>query len=95
MKPFEIVAHRGIPGEAPENTIASYQLAIELGADAVEMDIRLTADLVPVVFHYYYLDKTTTSKGVIFQYTHQELENVEVTCSGNPGAAAGRISILR
>ncbi len=92
MKPFEIVAHRGIPGEAPENTIASYQLAIELGADAVEMDIRLTADLVPVVFHYYYLDKTTTSKGVIFQYTRQELENVEVTCSGNPGAAAGRIS---
>jgi glycerophosphoryl diester phosphodiesterase len=92
MKPFEIVAHRGIPGETPENTIASYQLALELGADAVEMDIRLTADLVPVVFHYYYLDKTTTSKGVIFQYTHQELEDVEVTCSGNPGAAVGRIS---
>jgi glycerophosphoryl diester phosphodiesterase len=92
MKSFEIVAHRGIPGEAPENTIASYQLALELGADAVEMDIRLTADLIPVVFHYYYLDKTTTSKGVIFQYTHQELENVEVTCSGNPGTAVGRIS---
>ena len=92
MKPFEIVAHRGIPVEEPENTIASYQLAIDLGADAIEMDIRLTADLVPVVFHYYYLDKTTTSKGVIFQYTRQELENVEVNCSDNPGAAVGRIS---
>ena len=94
MKPFEIVAHRGKPGEAPENTIASYQLALELGADAIEMDIRLTADQVPVVFHYYYLDKTTTSKGVIFQYTGKELEGVEVTCSGNPGADAGRISTL-
>lgn len=92
MKPFEIVAHRGIPKEAPENTIASYQLALELGADAIEMDIRLTADLIPVVFHYYYLDKSTTSKGVIFQYTLQELERVVVTCVENPTAQPGHIS---
>jgi glycerophosphoryl diester phosphodiesterase len=92
MKSFEIVAHRGIPGEEPENTIASYQLALELGADAVEMDIRLTADQVPVVFHYYYLEKSTHSKGVIFQYTLQELDNVDVICSANPDARAGRIS---
>jgi glycerophosphoryl diester phosphodiesterase len=94
MHPFEIVAHRGIPGEAPENTIASYQLALELGADAVEMDIRLTADQVPVVFHYYYLDKTTTSKGVIFQFTQKELDEVEVICGNNPGATFGHISTL-
>ena len=92
MKSFEIVAHRGIPTEEPENTIASYQLALELGADAVEMDIRLTADQVPVVFHYYYLEKTTSLKGAIFQYTLQELENADVLCSANPNAKAGRIS---
>jgi glycerophosphoryl diester phosphodiesterase len=92
MKPFDIVAHRGIPGETPENTIASYELALELGADAVEMDIRLTADQVPVVFHYYYLDKTTASQGVIFQYTLQELASVAVSCAANPDAAPGHIS---
>lgn len=41
---FEIVAHRGIPTEAPENTIASFQRAIEPGADAGELDVRLTTD---------------------------------------------------
>jgi glycerophosphoryl diester phosphodiesterase len=92
MKPFEIVAHRGIPFEAPENTIASYQLALELGADAVEMDIRLTADQVPVVFHYYYLDRTTRSKGVIHQYRLEDLKSVEVTCVSKPSVAPGRIS---
>ena len=51
MNRFEIVAHRGIPTEAPENTLASFQRAIELGADAVELDVRLTSDKVPVVFH--------------------------------------------
>jgi hypothetical protein len=40
MHPFEIVAHRSIPTEAPENTIASFQRAVELGADAVELDVR-------------------------------------------------------
>jgi glycerophosphoryl diester phosphodiesterase len=36
MKPFEIVAHRGVSTQAPENTIASFLKAVELGADAVE-----------------------------------------------------------
>ncbi|MDX1436121.1 MAG: glycerophosphodiester phosphodiesterase family protein [Anaerolineales bacterium] len=38
----EIVAHRGMPGEAPENTIPAFDRAIALGADAVEMDVHLT-----------------------------------------------------
>src|SRR4030042_4037264 len=41
MKNFEIVAHRGIPNEAPENTVASFNRAVELGADAIEFDVRL------------------------------------------------------
>ncbi|MBN1218885.1 MAG: glycerophosphodiester phosphodiesterase [Anaerolineae bacterium] len=57
---FEIVAHRGAPTEvAPENTIPAFQRAIDLGADAVELDVRLTADHVPVVYHYFYLEEAT------------------------------------
>ncbi len=94
MKLFEIVAHRGIPIEAPENTIASFQRAIELGADAVELDVRLTADKVPVVYHYYYLQENTSASGTIFDFTLEQLRNVKVFCRGNPAVKEGRISTL-
>ncbi len=75
---FEIVAHRGAPGEAPENTLPSFQRAIDLGADAVELDVRLTADRVPAVFHYFYLDGATSLTGPIFNYTFDQLRRVPV-----------------
>jgi glycerophosphoryl diester phosphodiesterase len=73
MNIFEIVAHRGVATEYPENTIPAFQRAIELGADAVELDVRLTKDKIPVVYHYYYLDKITSLPGPIFNYTYQQL----------------------
>ena len=73
MNKFEIVAHRGVATEYPENTIPAFQRAIELGADAVELDVRLTKDKIPVVYHYYYLDKITSLHGPIFNYTYQQL----------------------
>ncbi len=92
---FEIVAHRGITTETPENTAPAFQRAIELGADAVEFDVRLTADRVPVVYHYYYLDETTTGHGPIFAHTLAQLRDVRVLCKSVPAAAAGQISTLR
>jgi glycerophosphoryl diester phosphodiesterase len=94
MKSFEIVAHRGIPTEAPENTISSYELALELGADAVEMDIRLTADQVPVVYHYYYLHKTASAEGVVFNYTLNEIQKMDVFYEQDRSIKPGRISTL-
>lgn len=94
MKHFEIVAHRGIPSEAPENTIASFQRAIELGADAIELDVRLTADKVPVVYHYYYLQENTSASGAIFKFTLEQLRDVKVFCKTNPAVNTGRISTL-
>jgi glycerophosphoryl diester phosphodiesterase len=73
MKPFEIVAHRGVVGEHPENTLPAFQRAIELGAEAVEFDVRLTRDKIPVVYHYYYLDEATSLSGPIFNYTYRQL----------------------
>lgn len=77
MKAFEIVAHRGITTDYPENTIPAFQKAIEMGADAVELDVRLTKDKVPVVFHYYYLDKITSLRGPIFDYLYDDLLKAE------------------
>jgi glycerophosphoryl diester phosphodiesterase len=94
MKHFEIVAHRGIPTEAPENTIASFQRAVELEADAIELDVRLTADKVPVVYHYFYLQENTSVTGAIFDFTLEQLRDVKVFCKNNPDAKDGRISTL-
>src|SRR4029453_8944108 len=44
-------AHRGASPPHPENTLASFEAALEAGADVVELDVRLTADRVPVVLH--------------------------------------------
>ncbi|MEO8357867.1 MAG: glycerophosphodiester phosphodiesterase [Chloroflexota bacterium] len=78
MRPFEIVAHRGVTDEYPENTIPAFERAIELGADSVELDVRLTSDHVPVVFHYFYLDEITPIHGTIFNYTFKQLKSIEV-----------------
>ncbi len=46
-----VVAHRGASGNAPENTLASYKLAIDEGADMIEMDVQITQDSVFVAYH--------------------------------------------
>ncbi|MFH8627106.1 glycerophosphodiester phosphodiesterase [Streptomyces vietnamensis] len=51
MRPVTVVAHRGDPYRVRENTLPSIVSAIEQGADAVEIDVRLTADGVPVLLH--------------------------------------------
>ena len=57
-----IVAHRGASARCPENTLAAVQTAIDLGADAVEVDVRLTADGAPVVLHDASLARTTDAR---------------------------------
>lgn len=54
-----IVGHRGAMGLAPENTLPSFELAFDLGADMVELDVQLTKDGRVVVFHDDLLDRTT------------------------------------
>ena len=52
------IGHRGASGYAPEHTFASYDLALELGADYIEQDLQLTKDGVLVVLHDETLDRT-------------------------------------
>jgi len=92
MSTFEIVAHRGVPNDYPENTLVSFERAIELGADAVELDVRLTKDKIPVVYHYYYLDKVTSLSGPIFAFTYEQLKSAQYTESAKKDADNYRIS---
>jgi glycerophosphoryl diester phosphodiesterase len=54
-----VVGHRGARSLAPENTMASFRKAAELGADAIECDVQLSRDGVPVVFHDFTLERCT------------------------------------
>jgi glycerophosphoryl diester phosphodiesterase len=94
MKHVEIVAHRGVHDNCPENTLAAFRRAIELGADAVELDVRLTSDRVPVVFHYFYLDANTSATGTIFNYTYAQLQDVRVFCETRHASDNFMISTL-
>mgnify|MGYP002713075178 CR=1 FL=1 len=75
---FEIVAHRGATTDFPENTQSAFQRAIELGVDIIELDVRLTKDHVPVVYHWFYLQEKTDMTGAIFNYTYREIQAANV-----------------
>ena len=72
-----IIAHRGASGEAPENTMAAFERALEQGADAIELDVRLTADGVPVVLHDPTLDRTTSHRGPLGAVTADQLRDID------------------
>jgi len=57
------VAHRGASAELPENTLPAFGRAIELGADVIEADVRLTKDGKPLILHDATLDRTTSGAG--------------------------------
>jgi len=63
-----IIGHRGASAYAPENTIASFDLAFEGGADGIEFDVRLARDLVPVVIHDASLLRTVHLERLVEQY---------------------------
>jgi glycerophosphoryl diester phosphodiesterase len=78
MKYPEVIAHRGVHGELPENSISAFERAMELGADGIEFDVRLTADSQPIVYHYYYLQEVANAAGPIFNYSLDDLKDVRI-----------------
>lgn len=65
--PTKIIAHRGNSAQYPENTLAAFKSAMELGSDAIELDVHLTADGQLVVHHDYYLGNPDNGEGLIFE----------------------------
>jgi len=72
-----ILAHRGASGERPENTLAAFARAIEVGAHGVEVDVQLTKDGAPIVIHDARLDRTTDGSGRISNHTLAELRRLD------------------
>jgi glycerophosphoryl diester phosphodiesterase len=72
-----VIAHRGDSAHAPENTFAAFDQAVALGADALELDVRLTRDGVPVVIHDETVDRTTDGQGQVDSHTLTELQRLD------------------
>ena len=71
-----IIAHRGASGQAPENTLAAFALALELGADAIEIDLHQTRDGRLVVLHDFSLRRTTGDHRRVRSVTFAELRRL-------------------
>ncbi len=88
-----IWAHRGASATAPENTLAAFRLAHELGADGVELDVQLTADGHVVVIHDETLDRTTTGGGPVVARTLREIKRLDAS-NGREGYPGEQVPTL-
>lgn len=73
----QIVAHRGASYLAPENTLSAFRKAIEIGADAVEMDVQPTKDGELVIHHDYIIDLHTEISGKIYDMVYEDLKELD------------------
>jgi glycerophosphoryl diester phosphodiesterase len=72
-----VMAHRGARGLAPENTLAAFRMAIDVGADAIELDVQPCATGELVVIHDHTLDRTTNGSGPVSEATFSALRALD------------------
>lgn len=72
------IGHRGAKGYEPENTLISFEKAIDMGADGIELDVHLSLDGHLIVIHDETIDRTTNGKGVVNQMTLRELKSFTI-----------------
>ncbi|PRY63493.1 glycerophosphoryl diester phosphodiesterase [Vreelandella songnenensis] len=77
LQSFQVIAHRGASGHAPESSMAALELAHEWGADYLELDIQITADGELVAFHDDTLERTSNGEGSINDHTLAELKELD------------------
>jgi glycerophosphoryl diester phosphodiesterase len=94
MGRLRVGGHRGASGRAPENTMASFRLAAGAGCDYLELDVRLSADGVPVVFHDETLDRTTNGSGTVEAMTVAALRDLDAGAWYSPAFEGERIPLL-
>lgn len=95
MNKTKIFAHRGASGYAPENTLEAFELAIKQKADGIELDVQLSKDGIPVVFHDETLNRVTDGKGYLKDYTLEELKKFTVLKGRFPEYDKAKIPTLK
>ena len=72
-----VISHAACAGHAPENTLAGLRLALHMGVDAIEIDVHLSADGIPVLIHDDSVDRTTDGRGPVASLTLAELRELD------------------
>ena len=92
--PTWVIGHRGASGHAPENTMASFRRAVELGATFIETDLRLSHDARFVAMHDATLDRTSNGRGLVRDFTLAQLRELDAGSWYGPEFAGERIPTL-
>ena len=95
QKQFYTIAHRGASAYYPENTMSAFRAAVEMDADMIELDVLLSKDSIPVVFHDEKLDKKTNGSGYVKDLKLKELKRLDAGSWFHPKFKHERISTLR
>ena len=91
---MQVIAHRGASSYAPENTIPAFDLALDMGADGLETDIRATADGVLVLLHDSDVDRTTDGQGAIAELSWDVVQGLDAGIRFDSKHAGTRIITL-
>jgi len=91
---FWRIGHRGYPNVAPENTMASFEKAVEAGVDMIEFDVALSKDGIPVILHDSTLNRTTNGKGRVKAKTLRELKELDAGSWFSPPFSGEEIPTL-
>lgn len=77
LKLSKVIGHRGAAAYAPENTLEGIHTAADMGVEWVELDVKLTRDDVPIIFHDDTLERTTNGSGLVAELTYEEIQQFE------------------
>ena len=89
-----VFGHRGACAHAPENTVTSFRLAVEQGADFIELDAKLSKDHQVMVIHDPTVDRTTNGKGKVNELSLAELQKLDAGSHFNNKFAGEKIPLL-
>jgi len=94
VRPIKIIAHRGVHLQAPENSLAAIEVAIQLRLDFVELDVRTTVDSHLVIMHDKSIDRMTPGAGLVSELTLAELQQSRLISKNRPESAVEKIPLL-
>jgi len=89
------IGHRGASGLAPENTLASFRKALEIGVDGVELDVRETKDHEIVLMHDGKVDRTTNGSGFVQDMTLSEIKRLDAGSKFGPNFRGEKVPTLK
>lgn len=92
---FTVLGHRGVRGHASENTLASFEQGIQMGATMLELDIHLSRDQQLVVIHDATMDRTTDGTGLVSDMTLEEIQQLDAGAWFGPEFAGERVPTLQ